>query len=570
MRWKNLPSRETPLDADHLNQWADDLVLVSETAEGYAEAAADSAAAAAAPTDAMVASLLGSSSSTRTAADSRYTRSITAERFGAVGDGVADDTAAFNAAIAYHNSVGGGDAIGVTGTTLNLGIGTYRITGSLTPITKSGFEVRGMGAGTKLLISATGTVFSWGSASSDLLVGGGMTALKVEYPSTPSSTAVVAALQNASRLDFSDVVMVNVGQLLRLGESSARFASAVHVRGLRGFVANIGRPMVDARFGAGLMMNDCQAFVGGVNAPTINRTSTMTTVSGTYAVSLANGSWDTVHMTGCFFERFDRGVSIVATSGVVINNVFITATYFDYHAYEPIWLEAQAGGFIGGVNIANTWLASWSGSAFATSGTGSIRGVTVSSPRIASAGTHGVLIGTAVRDFKLVGAQIDGVNRTNVNAMGVLILGGSHITIADTTAAYDGTWAGFPWQAYTGVYVVANVDHYTISDCDLDGTAGGLTVEANTSGSKNRRASGNRGNVTSGYSALTTPTSTTALTNTTPFVWDVSIHGGTVTGIAKNGQTITGMTSGPLRIGPGESFTLTYSSAPTVTRFVQA
>jgi len=493
--------------------------------------------------------------------------------YGAVGDGVADDTAAFSAAIDYANgrNVGVVDAANVIGTTIFVPVGRYEITSAVHPILKSGCDIRGAGNnGSVLLLSYNGATFAFGNGTSDLVVGGSVSDLKIEYLAAPGSSAVVFHIENASRISFENILMVNVGVLADLGVSAARYASALDFSFIRGYVYNGGQPMIRANYGAGLSMTNCRAFVGGIATPTADRTSVMTTASGTDVVQVAVGGWDTVHMTGCFFERFDHGLYVSAASGVVINDIFISNTYFDYHHRQPIWLGALSGGFVGGVNIDNCWIASWDDVGIQLVGPGVVRGVSIANTRVVSAGTHGISVGSGVLEISIADCQIAGVNRTNVNAYGILLLAGSHVTIDNVLSGYDSTWAGLPWQAYKGIGIAADLDHVTITGCDAAGTAGGFDLGANSAGSVNRLVWGNRGANYAGYTALTLPASGATVTNTTPNVWDVSIYGGTVTGISKNGTGISGMTSGSLRIGPGETFGLTYSSAPSVTRFVQA
>lgn len=151
--WKNynpttgIGDPSTPLSADLLNQWTDDLVLVSETAEASAVDAAASAAAATAPTDATVAALIGTASLTQTAADTRYRWTANVKNYGALGDGATDDTAAVQAAI-------------TAGPTVLFPPGTYMVTNLTIPsnrtiIVSAGAIVRGTATG--YILSATGT-----------------------------------------------------------------------------------------------------------------------------------------------------------------------------------------------------------------------------------------------------------------------------------------------------------------------------------------------------------------------------------------------------------------------------
>lgn len=126
----------TPLTAETLNQWTDDLVLVSETAEGFAADAQQSVSEAEAiradlgdtintwaldTSDLAVAATVSTEGSeTRTALSATYARSAVFDvrNFGAVGDGVADDTVAIQAAIDTAHALGGGVAFLPPGTYL--------------------------------------------------------------------------------------------------------------------------------------------------------------------------------------------------------------------------------------------------------------------------------------------------------------------------------------------------------------------------------------------------------------------------------------------------------------------
>lgn len=65
------------------------------------------------------------------------------------------------------------------------------------------------------------------------------------------------------------------------------------------------------------------------------------------------------------------------------------------------------------------------------------------------------------------------------------------------------------------------------------------------------------------------PASGTAYTNIFSVPVTVYIAGGTVTAIAINGTTLTNLTSGTVRLGPGDTITLTYSAAPAWVWFAE-
>ena len=556
-----------------------ELAAQAQTADEVAIAAADAAEAKFTEfsvdlEDSVVAANVTSGPLTTAALNGTFGSWVSVKSFGAVGDGVTDDTDAFNDAIDYANSLNPGmvDAANVVGVTLFVPVGRYKLLGQVTAFRKSGINLRGAGPdGSVLLLSYNGDAFRFGDGTSDLLVGGGVSDLKIEYLAAPGASATVFGVQHASRIIWSNLLLVNVGTFIDAGPSAARFASSLWVQNVRGYMNNCGRPFLRVRHGAGLFGSGVSMFVGGVTAPAPDRVSTMTTAPGTDAIRAGDGSWDTIQFTGSFFERFDRGLMVAAGAGVIVNNIFMANCYFDYTRHQAIHLNATSAvsGGVFGVRLSNNWYASWEEAAIQTFGPGAMRGITVSGGQIASAGSHGVNIGGGSRDVRVDGIDIQGVNRTNVNASGVLLIAGSHVSITNVTAGHDAAWSGFAWQAYAGVYVIADLDHFTITGNDLAGTSAGLVAEANAAGSVNRIIRSNRGVSYAGYVALAAPATDVVVTNTTGMAWDIHIHGGTVTVIQKNGQTITGMTAGYLTIGPGETFRITHSVAPTVSRFVQ-
>jgi hypothetical protein len=118
--------------------------------------------------------------------------------YGATGDGVADDTAALNAAFSAVTALGGGEVV--------LPAGTYRITGQLTP--GANVSIRGSGIGTTLIDGSAAT-YTAGFGSTGMLV----------YPA-PSYTALPALAANVSRNDrtltFASAPSVVAGDVIQI------------------------------------------------------------------------------------------------------------------------------------------------------------------------------------------------------------------------------------------------------------------------------------------------------------------------------------------------------------------
>ena len=155
--------------------------------------------------------------------NSRLGDVVSVKDFGAVGNGVTDDTAAFNLAIAYANAKGGTDRTNVVGTTIFIPQGRYPI-GQLDPITVSQVQFKGGGhlAGTVLLHSFNGATFRWTGPVGQTIVGGGLSDVRHEYLTAPTSgtAACIVEVARANTLDFSNWHMHNVAIALRLGSGN--------------------------------------------------------------------------------------------------------------------------------------------------------------------------------------------------------------------------------------------------------------------------------------------------------------------------------------------------------------
>lgn len=494
--------------------------------------------------------------------------------YGAVGDGTADDGAAFNSAIMAANALGGNDRENIRGLTIFIPDGRYKIRSALDAITVSGIHICGASRnGTVLLLSSASTTFTWGNAAmTSVPVGGGLSNCKIEYLVEPTGGSVVT-LGYAFDIEFSDLQLVRVPTLLMLGIDSSRIACGVTVRNVHGSISNAGLPLFALNFGAGLTISDSSVFVRGVPPPA--HPTPMTTVGGTYAFAClqVGGFWDTVVVSNSLFERFDMGLIMVAGRGSVWQNFFFENTIFDYCKRQAIYAESQKGGVVSGIRFSSTcWFMSWESHSVEFTGPGyhdfhQIKGF------IPISGYSALRYAITAKNcsFEL------GVGASSRKALmpGALNFapGSTGFTVTSCIGGDDNAAAGLPWRSDYGIFVGAECDNYLVTGNRLSGITGGYNFHAvNSDGSANRKCHNNTGANYSGANLVPfpLPASGKAMTNKTPFLWDVYIHGGKVDVIAKNGTKMTGMTAGLLTIGPGESFTLTYSAAPSLTSFYQA
>lgn len=498
----------------------------------------------------------------------KLSETISVKDFGAVGDGVTDDTAAFNLAVAYANSRGAIDFGGVTGTTIKIPDGRY-VLGAVTPVTRSGCEFVGESRnGTVLLLTSNTTAFTFGNGV-DIVVGGGVSNLKVEYLTLPGAASRVFACDLAYRCTFTDILVVNIGVLVRLGITSARACGGIRVNNIDGSKANVACALFEVNFGAGLFVSNTQVFVP---VPFPVHPASMTTVPGCNVFNCFTGFWDTIQCVNCIFERFDQGLSVVAGNTMVYQNMFFSNTIMDYFRRYCVYLQSDTGGVVAGVRFDNaSWFVSWETSAIEILGVGYNDNHNFSG-KVVIAGAAGVNYSLASsRNVTFANMQLNSCNRLGT-AQGAMTFAANSggFTVIGCKGNVDTTGIGLPWRAPFGIVVAADADRFVVNSNAFEGSTGGYSFGANAAGSGYRSA---RGNANANYNLATgfaLPATGVPLTNTSPFVMDVHIHGGTVSSITRNGAGLTGMTSGFVGLDPGQTITVGYTVAPSFSSFFRA
>jgi len=498
---------------------------------------------------------------------------VSVKDFGAVGDGSTNDTAAFNAAITWANSKGGNDRANIVGSNIFIPSGRYLITAALSAITVSSVMFVGAGEGASvLLLPPTVSAFTFkGTPGSVVVVGGGIRDVKIEYTSDPSGGGCVATVDYAFQLSFSNILLERSATLLYLGVTSSRIAGAVSVSNVCGSISNVGISLFNVRHGAGLYVDNCQVFVRGVPTPT--HPSSMTTVYGTNAINCGAGSWDTIQVSNCIFERFDIGFSAEVGASTVVQNAFFDNVIFDYCRRFAYYLNANgSGSVISSIRVGSTcWFNSWeTSSIYMKNVSGYVDNCSFSGFGAIS-GQYSVYyeIGNAYSN-SFVDMVVNGANRLGtVSSCLQFQPNSTGFTVSNVKGNND---ASIAWtRPNYGVVVSADCDRYTVSNCAFYGPTAGYSFAANSAGSKNRRAVNNINASYAGSLSTSVPASTVTYTNTTPFIEEWQLFGGTITtGYDKNGVGFPGALSYlTFRLQPGETFAVGYSVAPTAKKSVE-
>ena len=119
-----------------------------------------------------------------------------------------------------------------------------------------------------------------------------------------------------------------------------------------------------------------------------------------------------------------------------------------------------------------------------------------------------------------------------------------------------------------GLNLAGGSDYFCVTGNLCKGDAQPIFVGLDSNASTNRRVHDNSGLGYSGLmkgSSFSVPASGATWSNTTPFVLDIYIGGGEVNAVSVNGGSIPGLKSGLVRVEPGGTYSIVYTTAPHVT-----
>lgn len=484
--------------------------------------------------------------------------------FGPVGS--SDDTATWNRAVSYANSIGGHVAI-------HIPAGVRTTVGAVNPFLADHCYIVGDMAGSSTIVPTSGVSFTWGSTSQGVTVGGGISGVSLEFPSAAPGGSILFDLPNVAYFKIHDCMVQYAAQIARCGNASGS-TSNVDVRGLKGFVSNSGVPAFDLIKGSGFYSRDNQLYVP-ISTPV--HPSPSSVVAGTHFVNATTGNWDTVVIADTLAERFDSPFFVSAPTAVVINNFWIDTGTFDLCA-RGVVLGAQAGGSCIGMHMTDSWVTPWDGKGVWVVGAGDNKGHVFTGNRLSLCGLDGFHINsTTAKDITVTGNIIYACNRAGSGSNGITVDGGvSGFNISGNRVGDDFTAEGLPYNPVYGLSIGADCDEYVVSANWAKGSSGGYNLPDNTTNSYSRTVRNNAGPGGPDYAGWkgvgiygATITSGTAWVNKNAFAVDVYVAGGTVSDISITCTgsaflSTTGLASGAFSLEPGEAIKITFSVAPAV------
>lgn len=490
---------------------------------------------------------------------------VSVKDFGAVGDGVTDDTAAFNTAIAYLNTISYSAVLVLEGNLV--------INGSLTPITTPRKVIDGYGA---TINHDGGTLFSFGVGGNTGIVKG----IRYSCPASPTAGTCFISLEGCNQCEVRDITG-RVNQFAKIGLSS--FVGGYIFENVNVSTINGVQTVIDHGTGAVSQINNLVLTAIGTS-----RVLNQTTPSGATATAIKfSDAWDTAIWSGLLVNGYLYGLDINrTTANVNISNGRVTNFYFDFCANGIRMKNTALGGGINNWYFSSGWSVGMDGYSIDID-SGSFANIKFEAVQALLAGKNNWRInGSGFTDITIQNCVGQFANRFNATNTGtdqddfVALSGGFRVFNSRFgQSANNFVAAGVPnWQGRYGMNIAtAFITKYFIQGNQMEG----LTADCNFSAANNILPVGSEyagyisnNMVYNGASrpayaitdTLAAPVSAAVQTYRNPFGLDLHIYGGTVSDITHNGVTVAAAGPVTLNLSPGDTWSVTYAGAPTIRR----
>jgi hypothetical protein len=460
---------------------------------------------------------------------------VSVKDFGATGNGVTDDTAAFQAAIDFATI--GGNSVYVPPGVYQISSITLKDGVTLMGACSYACVIRGTTAfGTVINMQVSAQIFNLKFSSSVPRIGG-------FYLDMQKNGCVV------HQCEFdSYYIAINAGNISdplvvapRVSDCFFRIPATAPAGGGVQFV----------NFSNAIFRNIVMAGLGFSNQPY-------------FGVRFQNG--DTAFVSGVNITLHGIGLLVDTPASLNIYGLTIADSYFDSSGTITGGGAVSAAEFIpaGGVwntRISNTWFGlaqSKSGCFMQGIGAGVVDGIVFTGCEFTDNGDSGLLVvGTGIKNWSVVGGHSGGNTNAGIRAAN----GTSDFLISGHMA---GTIAGRGANAKGITIDAAPSNNYVIDGCSVVGNTT-FSIEDLGTGS-NARVTNNLGyNGAANVSGLTVGASPWTYTaGHTPE--NIYVSGGTVSEIRVDGQIILNSTGATVPLAPNQTMQITYSVSPTVLR----
>jgi hypothetical protein len=331
---------------------------------------------------------------------------------------------------------------------------------------------------------------------------------------------------------------------------------------------------IDVVKGAGLSLSDVIMNSRGVTYPTDG--TTLMSANPTIFMRIGQGSFDTIDCYSVVVNRYNQGLLIDAQTGTACVNYWFTNCVFDVNQTNGLKLNTNTGSNLRTLNFTNCWFVAKNGNSVEVTGaTGTLLNIHFTGCVAREAGQNNWrFTSTVASTIELTGCYSWAANRlasTNTGSQqDDTVIFGNGVSINGGSFGQDGTSTfTFPYVGRYGINASSDID-LRIIGATANGSTSGFVAFNGTVGNRRRLITNNRtadgSQVAYATTNILTPASNTDITHTGYTIDTVYLYGGSVSSVQINGVEVAQATPVQLRIVPGDTWKVIYTSAPTVKR----
>jgi hypothetical protein len=461
-------------------------------------------------------------------------------RYGAIGDNIADDTAAIVAAISIA-SVGGG--------TVFFPPGSYKVSSSL--VIGTVFNVYLLGAGVSVssinpTTAVTSAVVFGGTGSG----GGGFCGFSNLTINCGAATACNALTVNGTNGFWCENINIQAAQIgILCSRGVIQFFSRFNMGAIKGIGIQVNGGN-DQYFDVGVISN--------VGFP-----------QGNAGINITNsgGVW----LTNLDVISTNVGLSINPGNGQTVTWLFAINCAFDTCSNNGIDVAPTGTGAVYGLDFTGCWTSSMTnqGVHFGPLGTSTVNGVRFNSHRSFNNGLDGLAFtvgGSAtLTNVSINNSDFSGNSMTTLNTYSGITVG-SGIGAFSITGCRSGQAENFGVTQARGILINAGAsNNYSITGNDLRGNNIAPLLDLGTGTTK--LINNNLGYNPLPSTAITVTASPFTYTNNTGALIAVQVVGGTVSAISVETQGLGSVVAGQFMVPQGAAIVVTYTVAPTMVTY---
>jgi hypothetical protein len=432
------------------------------------------------------------------------------------------------------------------------------------------------------ITTESGTVFTFGDGST-AYSGGGISGIHFSTDGTPDSGQKCIVMDGWADLTIENCRGTTVRNFATFGISaggSSRNATAITMRGCRvGIDTAAGSIGLDVVNGAGLRMSNITIFGDSSEARPTDR-STAYGLNANTGIRVGQDSWDTIIANKVLVIYVDKGLDVSPATGENVTNGWWDSCIFDFCKTNGILLsDATNSSTVRSYYFSKCWAVALDGHSINVTGSGtssSIRNIRFSQCVGRQAGKNNWKHDCAnAHHCELDGCHGIGANRLSANSgadQDDLYIATGGITVNGGAFGEDGSVYNSISgnQGRYGVTTAADLASVGLFNVEATGATDAYqliiytTSKNNVLVSNNRKVGATRPNYATVPTSISPAATTVATTWLRPYLGRLFVYGGTVTKVEVNSATVSDTVPCSFEVGLGDTYTLTYSSAPTL------